>query len=46
MARAVARLLAEVPRQRLHGDLRRIKQWMETGEITTTVGQPSGRKAT
>ena len=46
MARAVARLLAEVPRQRLHGDLRRIKQWMETGEIPTTVGQPSGRKAT
>lgn len=46
MARAVERLLAEVPRERLHGDLRRIKQWMETGEIPTTVGQPSGRKAT
>lgn len=46
MARAAARLLAEVPRQRLLGDLRRIKQWMETGEIATTVGQPSGRKAT
>jgi uncharacterized membrane protein len=46
MARATAKLLAEVPRQRLFGDLRRIRQWMETGEIPTTVGQPSGRKAT
>lgn len=46
MARAVAKLLAEVPRQRLSGDLRRIKQWMEIGEIPTTEGQPSGRKAT
>jgi len=46
VARAVAKLLAEVPRQRLLADLRRIKQWMETGEIPTIVGQPSGRKAT
>lgn len=46
VARAVAKLLAEVPRQRLLGDLRRIKQWMETGEIATIAGQPSGRKAT
>lgn len=46
VARAVAKLLAEVPRQHLFGDLRRVKQWMETGEIPTVVGQPSGRKAT
>lgn len=44
-ARAVSRLLASEPRQRLLGDLRRIKQCAETGEITTNVGQPSGRKA-
>ena len=45
VARAVAGLLAEVPRQRLLGDLRRVKQCAETGEIVTIVGQPSGRKA-
>jgi uncharacterized membrane protein len=44
IARAVARLLAEAPRERLCGDLRRIEQWMETGEIPTIVGQPSGRE--
>lgn len=46
VARAIAKLLAEVPKERLHGDLRRLQQWMETGEIPTTAGQPSGRKAT
>jgi uncharacterized membrane protein len=45
LARAVAGLLAEVPRQRLLGDLRRIEQCAEIGAITTNVGQPSGRKA-
>ena len=45
VARAIARLLAEVPKERLHGDLRRLKQWMETGEISMVTGQPSGRKA-
>ena len=45
VARAVAGLLAEVPRQRLLGDLRRVKQFAETGKIVTIMGQPSGRKA-
>jgi uncharacterized membrane protein len=45
LARAVAGVLAETPRQRLFGDLRRVRQWLEAGEISTVVGQPSGRKA-
>ncbi|WP_437721119.1 hypothetical protein [Sorangium sp. So ce861] len=43
LARAAGRLLAEEPRRRLRGDLRRLRQWIEVGEIPTTVGQPSGR---
>ncbi|XYH94067.1 hypothetical protein ACMHYB_40400 [Sorangium sp. So ce1128] len=43
VARAVGKLLAELPRRRLRGDLRRLRQWVEIGEIPTTVGQPSGR---
>jgi uncharacterized membrane protein len=46
VARAIAKLLAEAPKERLRGDLRRLQQWMETGEIPTVTGQPSGRKAT
>ncbi|XXT15920.1 hypothetical protein WME94_37305 [Sorangium sp. So ce429] len=43
VARAAGKLLAELPRRRLRGDLRRLRQWIEVGEIPTTVGQPSGR---
>ncbi|WP_437574072.1 hypothetical protein [Sorangium sp. So ce887] len=43
LARAAGALLAEVPKRRLRGDLRRLRQWIEIGEIPTTVGQPSGR---
>ncbi|MGK3987024.1 hypothetical protein WME99_28555 [Sorangium sp. So ce136] len=43
VARAAGKLLAELPRRRLRGDLRRLRQWIEIGEIPTTVGQPSGR---
>jgi uncharacterized membrane protein len=45
IARAIARLLAEMPKAALIGDLRRLKQCIETGEIPTTRGQSSGRKA-
>jgi uncharacterized membrane protein len=44
---ALGRIAAMVqgggPDHRLRGDLRRLRQLMETGEIPTTVGQPSGR---
>lgn len=43
VARAAARILAELPGRRLRGDLRRLRQWIEVGEIPTTAGQPSGR---
>src|SRR5438045_1728143 len=41
----VARLFGENPEQQIDEDLRRFKQLMETGEIATTEGQPSGRSA-
>jgi uncharacterized membrane protein len=41
---AVARLFGEEPNQTIREDLRRFKQLMETGEIPTTEGQPSGRR--
>ena len=41
----VAKLLGEEPSQQLKEDLRRFKQILETGEIPTTKGQPSGREA-
>jgi uncharacterized membrane protein len=39
----VARLLGEEPGQQVREDLRRFKALMETGEVPTTEGQPSGR---
>lgn len=39
----VAKLFGEEPAQQLKEDLRRFKQILETGEIPTTEGQPSGR---
>jgi len=41
---AVARLFGEEPSQTVREDLRRFKQLMETGEIPTTDGQPTGRR--
>jgi uncharacterized membrane protein len=38
-----ARLWGEEPSVQIECDLRRFKQLMETGEIPTTEGQPSGR---
>jgi uncharacterized membrane protein len=42
---AIARLFGENPEQQIDEDLRRFKQLMETGEVATTQGQPSGRGA-
>lgn len=39
----VAKLFGEEPQIQVAGDLRRFKNIMETGEIPTTEGQPSGR---
>jgi uncharacterized membrane protein len=41
----VARLFGENPEQQITEDLGRFKQLMETGEVATTEGQPSGRSA-
>lgn len=41
---AVAKLFGEEPGQTIREDLRRFKRLMETGEIPTTEGQPSGRR--
>ncbi|HEY4541052.1 MAG TPA: SRPBCC family protein [Noviherbaspirillum sp.] len=38
----LAKLFGESPEQQLDEDLRRFKWLIETGEIPTTVGQPSG----
>lgn len=42
---AFAKLFGEEPDQQVREDLRRFKRVMETGEIPTTEGQPSGRAA-
>jgi uncharacterized membrane protein len=42
----VARLFGENPAQQMDADLRRFKQLIETGEITTTEGQSSGARST
>ena len=39
----IAWLFGEEPNQTIKADLRRFKQLMETGEVVTTEGQPSGR---
>jgi uncharacterized membrane protein len=40
----IAKLFGEEPSQQISEDLRRFKRLIETGEIPTTVGQPSGRR--
>ena len=41
----VAKLFGESPEQQVDEDLRRFKQLMEAGEVSTTEGQTSGRAA-
>jgi uncharacterized membrane protein len=40
---AIATLMGKDPEQMIRKELRRFKQVMETGEVITTEGQPSGR---
>ena len=40
----LVKLLGHDPQSRIREDLRRFKQVMETGEIATTRGQPTGRR--
>ncbi|MES2535701.1 MAG: SRPBCC family protein [Pseudomonadota bacterium] len=40
----IARLLGEEPAQQIDDDLRHFKQLIETGEVPTTAGQPSGTR--
>lgn len=42
---AFAKLFGEEPEQQVEEDLRRFKQFMETGEIASVEGQSSGRQA-
>ncbi len=42
---ALAKLIGHEPERELREDLRRFRQLLETGEIATTVGQPSGRRS-
>jgi uncharacterized membrane protein len=41
----VGKLLNSITEQQVKGELRRFKQLIETGEIATTRGQPSGRRS-
>ncbi len=43
--RLLAKLWGEEPARQIEEDLRRFKSMMETGEVPTTEGQPSGRGA-
>ena len=40
---AFAKLFGEEPNQQINEDLHHFKQFMETGEVATVQGQPSGR---
>ena len=42
---SVAKLFGRSPEQEIELDLRRWKQLMETGEVATTEGQPSGKRS-
>lgn len=44
LATALAKLFGESPEQQIGEDLRRFKMLMETGEIATTEGQPTGQR--
>jgi uncharacterized membrane protein len=43
---AFAKMMGREPELQVREDLRRFKALMETGEIPTVVGQPSGRRST
>ena len=45
LGRTILQILGAEPKQMIKEDLKRFKQLMETGELATTTGQPSGRTA-
>lgn len=45
MGAKVSKMLGEDPAINVQEDLRRLKMLLETGEVATTAGQPSGRQA-
>jgi uncharacterized membrane protein len=45
LGQAVGKVLAPITEQQVREDLRRFKQLMETGEIPTTEGQPTGNRS-
>lgn len=45
MAHQAAKLVSAAPEMAIKEDLRRLKQLLETGEIATTRGQPSGARS-
>jgi uncharacterized membrane protein len=45
MAQQAAKLVSAAPETIIKEDLRRLKQLIETGEIATTRGQPSGARS-
>lgn len=46
VGRWFAKLMGEEPELQIRDDIRHLKQLLETGEIATTEGQPSGRRST
>jgi len=45
VASTLLHMLGDAPEQLLKAELRRFKQWIETGELATTEGQPSGKRS-
>jgi hypothetical protein len=43
IAQKISRAVGQDPKSYLQAALFRLRQWLETGEIATTVGQPVGR---
>jgi uncharacterized membrane protein len=41
----LAKLFGEEPKLQIKDDLRRLKQLIETGEVATTLGQPTGQRS-
>jgi len=44
VGQALAKMIGQNPKMQIREDLRRFKQFMETGDVPTTEGQPSGAR--
>jgi uncharacterized membrane protein len=45
LGQLIAKLFGEEPEKQIQDDLRRFKQYVETGEVATTEGQPEGNRS-